>query len=379
MLEYFDKEKFDEYVNGLKRAILDGTWPKYMRSNKDPKVYFKSSYVPDYFNKELSSPYYSEISIDLVSSCNTSSARKEIPSNFERVIGAVQYILENKCMPIALIKHGDEFYIENGKHRFYAYILLNKKTIPVSIREVVAEKIDKNMSMISINRPFYNNDGMNIAYPEKALEFFEIYKVLFESIRSVEMITNDEPAKSVLRFYLYGGDFIEFLDCCTAGNDFRSSQVTCEILIQCGYQIDMNYIKNNSNFKLEDKRDAHNLVFESDKKDDIIEKYILPNIDKLEPYDRDKTLESEFYKLHSYVSWHKPFDVPGANFSWYSSCYLEVDDKNIFLVGSENANSIDSIYIFKDSYFPFKSTTVEFCGIILSSDSIYKKICRLPL
>lgn len=373
MLEYFNKEKYDEYVYGLNNAVTEGKWLEYMKSHEDPKVYLKSSYTHEY-DKVLSAPYYSEISVDLISSCNTSSVRKEIPSNFERVIRAIPYILNNECRPIGVIKHGEEYYIENGKHRFYAHILLKLKTLPVSIREVIKEGNEKSKGMISINRPFYDNDGMRIAYPEMAMEFFEKYRDLFESIRSVEMISMDDLKTSKLQFNLFGGDVVEFLGCCTAGNAFRSSQVTYRILNQCGYQIDMKYITRNPNFKLEDKRDAHNLNFEADRNDGFIKKSILPNLDALQPWNKDEKIADDFLKLHDYVSGYKPFDVPGTYFSAYSSSFLQIDDMNTYLVGSENRKGMDSIYIFVDSCVPFNSMTVEFMGVISSRDEIYKKI-----
>lgn len=375
MLEYISKDKFNEYVIGLEKAMVEGNWQKYMESHDDPEVHFKSSYTHDYCSKRLSSPYYSEISVDLVSSCNTSSARKKIPSNFKRVINSIPYILKNECIPIEVIKHGDEFYIKNGKHRFYAHILLKRKVIPVSIREIISEDESRiTNSMITIHRPYYDNGGMGIAYPEKAIDFLHKYEDLFESTLSVEMITSEDSKKSLLKFTLQGGDVIEFLGCCTAGNRFRSSKATCDILNKCGYQVDLKYIENNLTFKLENKRDAHNISFDTEIKIDTIKEKILPNTDLRKSWDYSEEVQEDIFKLHSYLSNYKPFDTSVTLFSSNSSSFLKLDDKKFYLVGSENRRSIDSIYIFFDSSLPFNNLTVEFLGVIHSDDEIYKKL-----
>lgn len=47
MIDYVNKHKFDEYVNGLEKAIHEGKWEEYMNFNDDRGIYFKSAYTPE--------------------------------------------------------------------------------------------------------------------------------------------------------------------------------------------------------------------------------------------------------------------------------------------------------------------------------------------
>lgn len=434
MLQFKDKSKYDLYVEELKEAIDKNTWKKFMNDNEYMDVYFSSTYVPNIGISTLSSPYYSEISINAIRSCNVSSARKEIPSNWERVVGAVRSILEGKCMPIAVIKlDNNEYYIENGKHRFYAHILLGRDKIPVSIREINNRDTSKEV-MLSYNVPFYNNDGMDIAYPDKVEDFIDQYmnvesqiKLIAKKTTEIEsLISNikqslDTNDKDSLRVKLnkldslnddfkmttsrLNDDFydikiraksvkIEKLDdnqhifsiemnhdrniiitgTCSSGNETRASRCTCNILNKLGYPVDMNYISNNVEFKLEDKRDAHNINFDIYVDENVVNNEILKNIKQKRNYNDTKDLERDFLKLIDYISRHKAFETPGTHFSWYSSSFIEVDSANYYLVGAENIDSIDSIYVFKSYEVPFNNLTIQFLGRIKSDTELYKKL-----
>jgi len=373
MLLYKDEQNFINYVNELEKVIEDKK-EQYVREHGDPGIYIKEDIIPELNNVQCSDPYYDEINIGLITGCNVSNSRKEIPSNFERVISSIRYILKNECMPIAVIKHKDGFYIENGKHRFYAHVLLKKGTIPVSIREIVDKMQTINKNMITISSPFYNNDGMKIAYPEKAVEFFRQYKQLFKSVKCIEMVSKDDSRNNCLKITLSNCDEINFVGCCTAGSAIKSSQITCDLLNECGYKVDMKFISTHSSFKLEDKRDAHNINFSVGRNMDIINDVLVANIKMKKAYNDNEQMILDFFKLHSYICDYEVFECPCTHFSCYSSSFLKIDNKFYYLVGAENRYSIDSIYIFMDSYFPFNNLTVEFLGVISCKDQLYQKL-----
>ena len=191
MLVFKDKNKYNLYVKKLRKAIENKSWRKYMENNKYMDIYFQTESEPD-IPEHTSNPYYAEIPIDSVNSCNVPSYPKEIPSNWERVVNAVPYILENKCIPIEVIKLSNgEYYIENGKHRFYAHVLLGKEQIPVSVRECVDKDLPKE-SILRYNIHFYNNGSMDdIAYPERVEEFIIQYLNVEKRIVSIEKKTTE--------------------------------------------------------------------------------------------------------------------------------------------------------------------------------------------
>jgi hypothetical protein len=434
MLEFKDKIEYGQYVKKLKEAVVNNSWKEYLKSNKYMDVYFSSSFEPDMRMVNLSSPYYSEISINAVRSCNVSSARKIIPSDWERVVGAVDYILKDECMPIAVIKlDNGEYYIENGKHRFYAHVLLGKEQIPVSVREIVQENPSEE-SMLRYNIPFYNNDGMDIAYPEKIEDFINQYlnvekrieliakktteignliadieknidangiellrkqlwqldnlhcdlktetRVLDDDFtrikleaKSVKMKKMDDARHALYIEMNYGRNII-ITGSCSSGNTTRASKCACNILNYLGYQVDMNYISNHEEFELEDKRDAHNVNFDIDIDETAIKNDILPNLKSKRQYDETEDLQWDFFKLIDYVSHYKPFETPGTHFSFYSSSFIQVNSYNYYLVGAENNECIDSIYLFRSTEVPFNNLTITFLGKIKSGTDLYKKL-----
>lgn len=425
MIEFKDKNEYSRYVEELREAIKNNSWKEYMDNNEYMDIYFPS-HVPNIAGLNLSSPYYSEILIESVCSCNVS--REKIPSNWERVVDAVPYILENKCMPIAVIKLSNgEYYIENGKHRFYAHVLLGKEQIPVSVRECVDENSPKE-SMLRYNIPFYNNDGMDIAYPEKIEDFIiqylnvekrivsiakkttemdelirDIQKNLdyndieilrkqmcqlndlktetdaldddFDRIkikaRSVEMKKIDD-VRYTLSIEMDNGRNIIISGACSSGNTARASECTCNILNHLGYQVDMNYISNHEEFKLGDMRDAHNLDIDIDKI--AIENEILPNLKNKRKYNETEELQQDFLKLMDYLSRYKPFEIPSTNFSFHSSSFIQTNQYNYYLVGAENKECVDSIYLFRDMKIPFNNLTITFLGKITFGTCLYDKL-----
>lgn len=436
MLVFKDKNKYNLYVEELRKAIENKSWRKYMENNKYMDIYFQTESEPD-IPEHTSNPYYAEIPIDSVNSCNVPSYLKKIPSNWERVVNAVPYILENNCIPIEVIKLSNgEYYIENGKHRFYAHVLLGKEQIPVSVRE----HVDKDLleeSMLRYNIHFYNNGSKDIAYPERVEEFIIQYLNVEKRIVSIEkktteigelisdikknldynaldilrekfceldnmyydlktetnVLDNDfdrikikarsvemkklDDARYILSIEMDNGRNINTSGTCSSGNTTRASMCTFNILNHLGYQVDMNYISKHEEFKLEDKRDAHNLNFDIEIDKNVIENEIIPNLKNKIRYDKIKDIEDihqDFLKLMDYLSSYKPFETPGTNFSCDSSSFIKTNHYNYYLVGAENNKDVDSIYLFRDMKIPFDNLTITFLGKITSGSDLYNKL-----
>lgn len=358
---YENKKEFEQYVAGLQVAIKDDNWRQYMGEKTCPNIYFDNPKVPELCCIILSNPYYEEIRIEKVISCNTSIARQKIPSNMERVINAVPYILENICMPIAVIKFQEMYYIENGKHRFYAHLLLQKQTIPVSIRCV--DSSPEKTSMITISKPYFNNDGMPLAYPEKVLDFYKEYSDIFQSIKLVKMKQRDNI--STLRFFLENEDVITFNGCCSSGNHHRSSRITCELLQKLGYLVDMDYISSHIEFCLENKSDANNLNFNAKNNICKIKKHIIPNLNKRKTFNSSETIQNDIFKLHDFIGKNGP-----QNLNTFTSSFLEVNGVYYYIVGTDN-NDNQVLYFFEDMVFPFDNLKIRLIGIIRKGERYY--------
>lgn len=428
MLEFKNKVEYNQYAAKLSQAIEHDSWKEFMDKNKYMDVYFSSTYVPNI--KNLSSPYFNEIAVSSVLSCNVSSARKEIPSNWERVVGAVRYILEEQCMPIAVIKlDNNRYYIENGKHRFYAHVLLGKKNIPVSVREMAEENTPKE-TMLSCNIPFYNNDGMDIAYPEKIEDFNNQYmnvenrieliakkateienliagieksldvhdrELLRKQLRQLESLHYDlktetkgladdftgikSQAKSVkikkadnvrhtLSIEMNDGRNIIITGACSSGNATRASKCTCNILNKLGYRVDMEYISRHSEFKLEDKRDAHNINFDVAISIDLLQNLIM-NIDEKEKwFDSDK-YNSDFQMLIKYLSNCYEFTASAICADYGDSSIVKINDIYYYILIDDSKKNI---YIFQSGIVPFDNLDLQFLGRLDSKNEFYEKL-----
>lgn len=373
MLIYKDKSKFDAYVDGLERAINDGaSWENYMNTNVFPVFCFDDKTV--IYNQQLSLPFYSEIPIDSITSCNVSNGIEDykIYSNIWMIIKAIPYILKGHCKPIAVIKHSGGYYIENGKHRFCAHVILKKKTIPVSIREIIdTEDRVENENMVTINRPFYNDDGMDIAYPEKAIEFFNTFKHFYENdLRKCfsKLISSVEMDETHLTLEFYNGDTIVFSGCLNKCDIFY-------ILSECGYQITMKYVKENNCFKLTHKRSALTISFKSEPLLNVIEKIIIPNIQSTEKKAMDEIDISDLTYLiskHLHSKGVIQFNLI-SYVSQYLSHIIKVNNIYYYLIAFEN-DTINNIFIFEDINNPFNNTTINHIGTLNPNDDCYNKI-----
>lgn len=368
MIEYTNikienEESFNKYIQICKNLQKEKKHYENL-SEELPIFYFKCKDNFLYDSNKLSQPYYDEISVDLIFACNVTGSRKEIitKENYARVKNSFSYILDDKCSPINVIKTNKGYYIENGKHRFYAHILLNKCTIPVSVREIVNE-IENEVDMVKISMPFLDQ-SFPTADPKKVLDFVENYVELFKNVRNIKMSEKTSNSSQKLKIKLEDNSVIEFNGCCTSGNNFKSSEATCEIIKKCGYQIDMEYIKNNSSFELSNIRDAHNMDFSKETNIAIINNIIRPNFNNKKNFNNTQVSERDYLKLLDYIVKDEMFNVSGGCSSPYNSCYLEVNNEIYFFTGVINRDSNELVAIFRYKSFPFISTDLEYIGIL---------------
>lgn len=370
-----DKERLEQYRIKLNDAIKNGT--NYPSECILPEIFIEGNEEID-FGGNFGDPYYSEIDINLINSTNTSSCKK-VYSNYDRVIKSIQYIIKNECKPIAVLKDGDNYCIINGKHRFLAYTLLGKKVLPVSIRERSSEKEKTSYNLIEYRRELYNKDGDVIVYPEQVMEFYEENKLLFEDVSCVEMKCLEQGKKYSLILKKRSGDIIEIKNGISAGNEYRSSRVAKELISNCGYDIDMEFVKNHSEFVLEDKHDANNIVFDINifvdegEQEDIFERMAewkgFPFNDELQ--------NQKILKLHSLLSKYKEFETKGTHFTGYNSGMIQGDQKTevYYFVGSDSIESKGNyVYIFKDDGLTESNLKVQYLGRVGKDNVLYKRI-----
>lgn len=429
MIEFKDKSKYKKYVDDLNSAISEGKASEFVKENKFFEIYLKQQNNTYNINGFFSTPYYDEIPIENITCWNSPDCtiRNE---NWYRVTGSIKYILEDKCRPIAVIKlENDKYYIENGKHRFYAHILLGKKRIPVSVREPLENSIPEE-SMLNYSIPFYM-DGVSIAYPEKAEKFISQYAEIqneYESIsskidllyKSMQNISNNEISdkkqffeledqfsdlRRTIKNFKYHIDLIKLnpisvemkkMDenrhelyinmseshsiringVCSAGNENKASQCTYNILKNLGYSIDMEFIRNNVEFTLYGIKDrnAHNIKFYIDIDISSIENDILPNIKQKKAYNYTTDSEHDFYKLMDYISKYNHFETPNEYGDYMSSSIVTLENKNYYLFVVENKNLEKNMYIFRSNEIPFNNLTIKFLGKIEAGTDLYEKL-----
>lgn len=433
MLKFENKAMYDQYVEELRQAIQKGSWKKYMDENKYEGVYFKSTYQPSE-SLNLSSPNFADIPITSILSCNVSSNRKTIPSNWGRVVDAVEYILNDECSPIAVIELNDGmYYIENGKHRFYAHLLLGKESIPASVSKIKKEACLKE-PMLSYNIAYHEAGGMDIAYPEQIEAFFEQYKIVESRISEIvkitakleSQITEIEESFDVTDLYTLKNKLrqLENLHCdlkvetmgldddfaafklkvvsvemkiesdnrhtlfisvwrnkkivikgaCSSGNETRASKCTCNILKNIGYQVDMQFIQNHDEFILYDKRDAHNINFDVNLDENTIKNELMPYKMEKKNFYETEDLKLDFIKLSDYISRYKLFDTSEFDFSFYSSSFIQTNSNNYYLIACKNRDNVDSIYLFRDTEIPFNNLTIQFLGRVKCGTALYQEL-----
>lgn len=277
------------------------------------------------------------------------------------------------------MKDGDNYCIINGKHRFLAYTLLGKKVLPVSIRERSSEKEKTSYNLIEYRRELYNKDGDVTVYPEQVMEFYEENKLLFEDVSRVEMKCLEQDKKYSLTLKKRSSDIIEIKNGISAGNEYRSSRVAKELIFNCGYDIDMEFVKNHSEFVLKDKHDANNIVFDINifvdegEQEDIFERVAewkgFPFNDELQ--------NQKILKLHSLLSKYKEFETKDTHFTGYNSGMIQGDRKTTvyYFVGSDSIEGKENyVYIFKDFGLKESNLKVQYLGRVGKDNALYKSI-----
>lgn len=366
-------EKIELYREKLYKAIQNKT--EYPYESDLPLIYIEGNREIN-LNGYFSEPYYKEMEIGLITSTNTSQCGT-VYSNYIRVTKSIPYILNDMCKPIAVLREGDKYYIENGKHRFLAYTLLGAKTIPVSIREKISCKQEILHSAIEFKRGLYSDDGDSISYPEHVIDFYNENRELFRNISRIKMRCLEINKKYQLSLIKSNGDVIEINNGISAGNEYRSSKVTKELITNCGFDIDMNFIKEQSEFLLEEKYDAHNILFDVnitlEEKD---RKNILEKVGDIEyfPFAVEEK-DNKIYKLQRFLSSYQKFETKGTHITTYNSGMVNVNEKVYYFVGSDCINNGENyVYIFSDDKFRESNLNVRYLGRISKSDGLYRKI-----
>lgn len=371
-----EEEKLKEYRQKLYNAIQEKK--NYPEEGELPDIYIVENKEID-LSGNFGEPYYSEIDINLINSTNTSSCGK-VYSNYERVIRSIPYIQRNECRPISVIKDGNCYYVKNGKHRFLAYTLLEQKNIPVSIQEKVSDETAYQYCAVEYKRNLYSDDGNIISYPEQMLEFYNNNQELFIDIKRIEMKCIEKNKKYQLVLVKGNGDIIEFKNGISAGNGYRSSKVVKEIISGCGFDIDMNFIKENLEFTLEEKDDAHNIHFcliSLLENDDMIS--IQGNIEGIDYYmSLPDERQQKINKLHSILVKYKEFNTVGTYFTAYNSGIMELQNGVYYFIGSDCVdNDKNYIYLFRQDSFSESNLDVKFLCRISREEELYNKISKV--
>lgn len=335
-----DEKKLEQYRNKLKG--MD-------RYDYPEEVELPLIYVEKGGAKEIElqavygEPYYDEIDINLISETNTSGARKVIYSNYERVMRSIPYIEENKCRPISVLKDGDAYYIENGKHRYLAHIILGKEKIPVSIRERV-EQTEEDNGCIRYMRKLFHDGEHKISYPEQVMAFFEENKQIFADVERVEMRHIEGTKKYILLLTKFNQDVIEISNGVSAGSDIRSSMIAMRLIKECGFDIDEEFIKTHCEFVLEDKYDANNLLFhEATLLDDVVMN-IRNSMNVLEGMSEEN--ESKIFKLHSFLCKYEPFSICGTYLDIFRTGKIVLDNLVYYLISSADKDCLGEIHTY---------------------------------
>lgn len=305
---------------------------------------------------EYGTPYYDEIDINLINATNVSSSRDKIYSNYPRVTECFEYILDNKCRPINVLKDGDIYYIDNGKHRYLAHILLDKKIIPVSIRERVKSKMSNKIeeeknSFIQYKRKLYDDGGKHNVNPEDVLEFYKKYKCLFEDINKIQMSKNQGKYKLVLT--RNNQDTIEICNGISSGNNLRSSMVVMELIQKCGYDIDETFIMTHSEFILENKHDANNIEFNTKVLPSDVINEIKENISKFNHVDeKDKDNYNKLITLDAFIMKCECFNAQQTYLEYFGTGILNTLDRVYYIItreGSDKEKTYSYVFCQKDN------------------------------
>jgi len=381
---YENEKIFKDFVRELNHAIEDCSWKMYLQTHEFPKIYFNDyNFLPTI--NYLSAPYYDEIPVVQVKNFfRGSNNALGFNTGDMRVISSIDYILTNSCLPLSVVLYEKNYFILDGRHRFYAHLILGRKTLPVSVHEIANDESEQG-NMITIAKPF-QGDSLGLAIPEKALDFFERYHIFFKSIYCVELYNKNN--KSILQFTLENGDVISFFGCCSAGNNTRSSVITCELLKKCGFLVDMEFISSNKEFCLNDKNDANKINFNMQRNLEVITETIIPALRICKRSKRPSIITNKYNKPKKVLSSFKNVDLCLVKLYDYiikgnddifqyeplSSYMLQVNNQYFFIVEVIKNTNERCIYIFLDNCLPFNNLTIKFIGAIDEEDSLFKFI-----
>ena len=348
-----------------------------MNNHDYPEVFFEPKYIEGIQfgdNKSLSEPYYDEVPIEAIVNHETGNGfghdnEINIPRTQRgnlRIIDSIPYIVGNKCRPISVIKYNKKYYIRDGRHRFFAHVILGKSEVPVSVEKKTRKKISPNLSMITINKS-YNDSGACVAYPEVMLEFYEKYSNLFADISSADMVVVDDIFE--LTLFTGGCEKISFRGCCSSGDYRRSSIVTCELLKRCGYAVDMTFISSHPIFSLVEHRGAHNMNFNAELNLDVVENIIIPAMQNSTLIKNDQ-IEDSLLELFQLT---KRYIGKSIDFISLISKVIYIGGTYYFLLGTEDLGK-KKIYLFEDKVLPFDNLKVKYLGVLNESHELFSKL-----
>lgn len=122
-----DSVQFERQLNQLFEKEIPEV---VLQPNKELKEIY-----PKYELIDKTETYNEMLDLNIIIGHNVSSSRERIYSNISRVQKAVPFIIEGNKKPIDVHKIGENYYISDGKHRFYAHILLGKNKILAEVKE----------------------------------------------------------------------------------------------------------------------------------------------------------------------------------------------------------------------------------------------------
>ncbi len=375
-----DSVKLDQYRSALNNYLYHGG--DFPPESALPKIEIVDN-VPISVGDSWEEPYYSEIDSSLITSTNTSSYGM-VYTTYHKMECSIPYIVNGECMPIDVIKDGNAYHIENGKHRFLAYALLGRKMLPVSIREKSIQKTQQPYSMVEYRKELYHDGVSAISYPEQVLDFYDGHKEMFADTCGVEMRCLVPDKRYHLVIQRRGGASLEIQSGLSAGNDNRSGRATRELLTRLGYDIDMDYVKTHHEFSLTDEHDANNIRFDKYvPMGDMEYEHVISKMADIIPHSGlDDGLEKrKFWKLQSFISRHKDFETDDGGFRYEISGLLhDKEDGGVYyLVGNESVKSQYGmmkkyVYVFKDSCLTESNLNVRYLGRFEEESELYQKV-----
>jgi hypothetical protein len=243
-------------------------------------------------------------------------------------------------------------------------------------------EIQKENYMVRYERSFYDDGGFDIAYPEKILEFFNENKEIFKDIRQAQITCAYSSCPQRLILTKYNNDNI-VLRGFNTGKSERCNKILCQILSECGFDVDEKYIKDNRSFFLKDKYDANNIDFNNGCDLDTNVCLIKANIGSIMKYTDILTAEQytdiltaeqhkkidKINKLYNYIVVSDVLDFPCNHMTIHNSGVLLTREKVFYLVGCDDNSDNNYIFIFHDNSQKESNLTIRYNGQISKNGS----------